>query len=120
MIRTKQKSWTVCKIQLVHAECYFVQLCLHGMGVDIPDIQTVIHYGPSADVDEYLQEAGPAGRDGTARNAILYCYLGCTLGHVSPAMKRYTMNDDTCRRSLLLQSFGRITRHDPAAQSQLL
>ena len=77
-----------------------------GMGVDISDIRTVIHYRPSADVDEYLQEAGRAGRDGIASNAILYCYPGCTLGHVSPAMKRYTMNDDMCRRSLLLQSFG--------------
>ena len=77
-----------------------------GMGVDIPDIRTVIHYIPSADVDEYMQEAGHAEMGSTGSNAILYCYPGCTLGHVSPAMKRYTINDDVCRHSLLLQSFG--------------
>ncbi len=76
-----------------------------GMGVDIADIRTVIHYGPSADVDDYLQEAGRAGRDGIPSNAILYCYPGCTIGHVRPAMKKYITNTDTCRRSLLLQSF---------------
>ena len=77
-----------------------------GMGVDIPNIRTVIHYGPSSDVDDYLQEAGRAGRDGVPSNAVLYCYPGCTLGHVSCAMKKYTMNEDMCRRSMLMQSFA--------------
>ncbi len=76
-----------------------------GMGVDIPDIRTVIHYGPSSDVDDYVQEAGRAGRDGLPSSAIFYCYPGCTLGHVSPAMKKYATNNDTCQRSLLPQSF---------------
>lgn len=70
-----------------------------GMGVDIQD-------GPSSDVDDYLQEAGRAGRDGFSSNAVLYCYPGCTLGLVSPAMTKYTVSDQTCRRSLLLQSFA--------------
>ena len=74
-----------------------------GMGIDIPDIRTVIHYGPSSDVDDYIQEAGHAG---VPSNAILYCYPGCTLGHVSPAMKKDATNNDTCRRLLLLQSFS--------------
>ena len=32
-----------------------------GMGVDIPNIRTVIHCGPSSDTDDYVQEAGRAG-----------------------------------------------------------
>lgn len=82
-----------------------LQLLL-AWGVDIPDIRTVIHYGPSSDVNDYLQEAGRAGREGVANNTIFCFYPGCTLGHVSPAMKRYAMNDDSCRHSVLLQSFG--------------
>lgn len=33
-----------------------------GMGVDIPDISTVIHYGLPKDVDSYCQEIGRAAR----------------------------------------------------------
>ena len=73
-----------------------------GMGVDI---RTIIHYGPSTDVDDYIQEAGHAGMDCLPSNAILYCYPGCTLGHVSPVMKKYTTNSEKCRRLLLLKSF---------------
>ena len=32
-----------------------------GMGVDVPNIRTVIHFGPSSDVDDYFQETGRAG-----------------------------------------------------------
>ena len=58
-----------------------------GMGVDIPNIRTVIHFGPSASVEDYLQESGRPGRDGTLSNAILYHYPGCLLGRVSLDME---------------------------------
>ena len=74
-------------------------------GVDIPHINTIIHYGPSRDIDDYLQESGRAGRNGEDSHAVLYVYPGCTLGYVSPAMKRYVGNTEKCRRSLLLESF---------------
>ena len=76
-----------------------------GMGIDIPCIHTIIHYGPSRDIDDYLQESGRAGRSGEASHAVLYVYPGCTLGYVSPDMKRYVANTEKCRRSLLLESF---------------
>ncbi len=43
-----------------------------GMGVDVSNIRTVIHFGPTADVDDYFQESGRAGRDGIESSAILY------------------------------------------------
>ena len=76
-----------------------------GMGIDIANIRTIIHYGPSTSIEDYLQEAGRAGRDGLQSNAVLYAYPGCAVGHVSPAMKKYTSNEDICRRSMLLKSF---------------
>ena len=42
-----------------------------GLGVNIPDIRLVIHHSPSIGLDEYVQEAGRAGRDGKMSKAVL-------------------------------------------------
>ena len=83
------------------------------MGIDIPNVRIVVHYGPSTDVDDYFQECGRAGRDGGHCLAILYCYPCCTLGHVSPAMKDYCASEDTCRRKHLLDHFRYVPQEYP-------
>ena len=77
-----------------------------GVGVDIVDIRTVIHYGPPNDIESYVQESGRAGRDGKPSRAILYVYPGSLLGHIDKAMKGYcTLEEGLCRRNELLKNF---------------
>ena len=42
------------------------------MGIDVLNINNVVHWGPPGDLECYVQETGRGGRDGGATNAILY------------------------------------------------
>ena len=48
-----------------------------GMGVNIPDVRRVLHWGLSADTVSYLQEIGRAGRDGLPATAFLVTAPHC-------------------------------------------
>jgi ATP-dependent DNA helicase RecQ len=42
-----------------------------GLGIDKPDIRYIVHYQSPASLEQYVQEAGRAGRDGRKANCVL-------------------------------------------------
>jgi ATP-dependent DNA helicase RecQ len=77
-----------------------------GMGLDSPNIRRIIHWGTPANIESYIQETGRAGRDGEQSQAKLY-YAPVNLHpwYTEESMRLYSLNNDTCRRQVLLRDF---------------
>jgi len=73
-----------------------------GMGMDIPNIHYVYHYGPSGTLEDYLQEVGRAGRNARQLND-----AGFSIDNPIQT-KCFFEKDDFGRIKTLLQN-GRIT-----------
>lgn len=88
-----------------------------GMGINCPDIHQVIHWGPSEDVEAYIQETGRAGRDGKTSCALLFV----SKADFSAKGRHHTVNSSmlnyckvqTCRRSFLLSEFDTDDQPNP-------
>lgn len=73
-----------------------------GMGIDCPNVRSVIHLGGSDDIESYIQETGRAGRDGLQSTATLL--TKANVQHFNEDMKKYVSSQNVCRRELLFST----------------
>ena len=78
-----------------------------GMGLDSPNVRTVIHWGPPEDLESYVQETSRGGHDNMLSHAILYYNRRdiAANSHASDEVRRYCENMSECRRALLMRQF---------------
>ncbi len=74
-----------------------------GLGVDKPDVRTVIHHTVSSTVEAFLQESGRAGRDGKPSLSVVLHHWKDGL---SASVKPFITSVSTCRRTTLLEGFS--------------
>lgn len=80
-----------------------------GMGINCQGVHRVIHFGPSKNVESYIQETGRAGRDG--HQSIAYVlYHGVMLNHIDAHMKSFIKTEE-CRRKTLLNHFESVSTY---------
>ena len=84
----KQDDWIRNKTRVMVCTNAF------GMGIDKPDVRTVIHYNVPDCLENYYQEAGRAGRDGKRAYAVLLCQKGETAELMNQADIRYPLPDE--------------------------
>ncbi len=61
----KQNAWKVGECRVIVATNAF------GMGIDKPDVRSVVHLDLPNSIEEYFQEAGRGGRDGKKSYAVI-------------------------------------------------
>ena len=74
-----------------------------SMGVNFPDVRSVMLFGPSRSLLDFHQEAGRAGRDSLPSDIVLY-YYGQQLAHVEYDVREF-LKTEVCYRVASYKSF---------------
>ena len=80
---TKQQDWINNKTRVIVSTNAF------GMGIDKPDVRSVVHFDIPDCLENYYQEAGRAGRDGKRAYAVLLYNLNETEDLLKQVELRY-------------------------------
>ena len=76
-----------------------------GMGVNIPDVMRVVHYGIPRDLEQYFQEIGRSGRDGKQSEAVMF-YCPYHLAHCESDVREFVKNmNGQCRWEIIAEYF---------------
>lgn len=84
-----------------------------GMGIDCADVRQVVHWGPSKDVEGYMQEVGRAGRDGKKSCALLFWSKKDISSQLTDQQMIDYCKGKDCRRNTLLQYFDKACSYSP-------
>ena len=85
-----------------------------GMGIDVRDVNTIIHYGAPRSLEDYFQESGRGGRAGAKARSIVYwkerqcrdiSEPSTLRDHEIIEVRKYLTNTTMCRRRTLLKYF---------------
>eukprot|EP00794_Sanderia_malayensis_P014542 gene14542-16045_t len=75
------------------------------MGIDCKKVSRIIHFGPSNNIECYIQESGRAGREGQ-QSCCFVLFNGPLSAHCSDEMKELLHDETGCRRQGLMKPFG--------------
>ena len=99
---SKQDDWINNKTRTIVCTNAF------GMGIDKPNVRTVVHYGVPDCLENYYQEAGRAGRDGKRAYAVLLYNKNETEDLLSKIETRYPSPEKLKQIYISLMNFLQI------------
>ena len=75
-----------------------------GMGVNCKNVSRTVHFGPSKNIEHFVQESGRAGRAGQQSSCVIL-FNGVLSANSEQDMKEFLLSAD-CRRKSLMYHFG--------------